>query len=65
VAEHPCAEVLRTMSAEIGTEITVSTAPPLVAGPYPTGEFTCPHGITYWIEPTGEQIAQWVADGTP
>lgn len=62
---HPCAEVLRTMSADTGVEITVSTEPPLVAGPYTTAPFTCPHGVTYWIEPTGEQIAQWVKDRTP
>jgi hypothetical protein len=46
-----------------GVEITVSTLPPLVEGPYTTDPFTCPHGTTYWIEPTGEQIAQWVRDG--
>lgn len=60
-----CAETLRAKSAEFGTEINVSTAPPLVAGPYPTGTFTCPHGKTFYIEPTGEQIAAWARDGTP
>jgi len=46
-----------------GVEITVSTVPPLVAGPYTTDPYVCPHGTTYWIEPTGEQIAAWVRDG--
>ena len=27
--------------------------------------FTCPHGVGYWIEPTGEQISHWVETGTP
>jgi hypothetical protein len=46
------------------TEITISTEPPLVANPYIQG-LTCPHGVDFWIEPTGDQIAQWVKDGTP
>ena len=58
-----CAEQLR-----IGMhpdDITISTEPPLVLGPYTTSGFTCPHGTTYWIEPTGEQIAKWRAAGMP
>ena len=50
-----CAGQLRTGMHPI--EITISTEPPLVRGPYTTDGFQCPHGITYWIEPTGEQIA--------
>ena len=56
-----CAGQLREGMAPI--EVTVSTAPPLVAGPYTTEPFTCPHGTTYWIEPTGEQVAQWRREG--
>lgn len=59
-----CPNELRDRMADLGTEITVSTSPPLVRGPYTVDGFTCPHGTTYWIEPTGEQIAQWVKDGT-
>lgn len=58
-----CPEYLRRMSAVLGTAITVSTEPPIVQGPYSTAGFLCPHGTTYWIEPTGEQIAQWAKDG--
>lgn len=58
-----CLDVLRDGMAPV--EITISTAPPIVAGPYTTEPFTCPHGVTYWIEPTGEQIAQWVAEHVP
>lgn len=59
-----CAEFLRHKMAALGTDITVSTAAPVVAGPYTLAEpFRCPHGQKWWIEPTGEQIAQWVKDG--
>lgn len=57
-------ELLDRMAAS-GIEITVSTEKPIVLGPYTTDGFTCPHGTTFWIEPTGEQIAQWQRDGTP
>lgn len=64
---HECENVLRekwaTACGEHPTEITISTVPPLVAGPYTVDGLTCPHGVTYWMEPTGEQIAAWVRDG--
>lgn len=58
-----CRGFLRGLAAKHGTEVVVSTAPPIVAGPYQTGAFTCPHGTTFYIEPTGEQIAEWTRDG--
>lgn len=58
-----CAAELRDGMRRLGTEVTVSTSAPVVAGPYTTEPFTCPHGVTYWIEPTGEQIAEWVREG--
>lgn len=58
-----CAQTLAANSAALGAEVHVSTLPPLVAGPYETAGFRCPHGVNYWIEPTGEQIARWVKDG--
>lgn len=64
-AQPPCPDLLRQMALDVGTEITVSTAAPLVVGPYPTETFTCPHGARYWIAPTREQVAQWAKDGTP
>jgi hypothetical protein len=57
-----CPGVLRDGMRELGTEVTVSTIPPVVAGPYTTEPFTCPHGVTYWIEPTGDQIAVWAQE---
>jgi len=47
-----------------GVEVTVSTAPPLVRSRY-TERFPCPHGVTYWMEPTGEQYAAWAEAGMP
>lgn len=58
-----CAAFLRHMAAAQGCDVHVSRLPPLVPGVYPESAFTCPHGVTYWMEPTGEQIARWVADG--
>lgn len=67
-ASHPtnhddCPGYLKAGMAAKGIEITVSTARSLVAGPYTADPFVCPHGTYYWIEPTGEQITQWVKDG--
>jgi hypothetical protein len=49
-----CPDVLTNGMRDLGAEVTVSTAAPAVAGPYATEPFTCPHGVTYWMEPTGE-----------
>ena len=68
MAEHhgDCAQELQESWAKVcaeeggspPTEITISTEPPLVANPYITG-MQCPHGVKFWIEPTGDQIARW------
>lgn len=64
-----CAQFLIDYMARLGAEhgegceITVSTAPPLVVSPYGANGYECPHGVTYWIEPTSEQIAHWNAAG--
>jgi len=60
-----CPRVLKEVMAAAGVEITVSTCRPLVIGPYTQPPYTCPHGTRFWIEPTGEQIAQWAQDETP
>ena len=62
-SHEQCPNELRNILAAEGVEITVSEQPPLVDGPYTTDPYTCPHGTTYWIEPTGEQIAAWARDG--
>lgn len=58
-----CWREIKDRMAAMGVEVTVSTRPPLVAGPYTVEGLTCPHGVDYWWEPTGEQIAEWVRDG--
>lgn len=58
-----CAETFRNAALQLGSKCTVSTLPPLVPGPYTTAPFICLHGTAFWIEPTGEQIAEWVKGG--
>jgi hypothetical protein len=60
---HDCAEFLKNKATGHGLDVHVSTQPPIVAGPYTTDPFMCPHGTTYWIEPTGEWIAWAVENG--
>lgn len=60
-----CREFIREAAAQLGADVVVSTAPPLVEGPYGVNSYRCPHGVEYFIEPSGEQIAAWVRDGTP
>jgi hypothetical protein len=60
-----CAQLLVRYMSMLGAEVTVSTAPPIVHGRYTTDPFRCPHGVAYWIEPTGEQICAWVEGGVP
>lgn len=64
MADHGhCANVLIDGMAAQGIDVTVSTEPPIVLGPYTQKAFVCPHGTTLYMEPTGEQIAQWAKDG--
>lgn len=58
-----CAELLHDMAANLGMDVTVSTVRPIVAGPYTTDPFVCPHKVTFWLEPTGEQITRWAREG--
>lgn len=54
---HECQSFIRARFTAANLDVTLSTEPPLVRGPYTTDGFRCPHGITYFAEPTGEQIA--------
>lgn len=58
-----CARTLAENSVTLGAEVHVSTLPPIVMGAHEPAGFRCPHGVEYWIEPTGEQIADWAARG--
>jgi len=62
IAHLGCPSTLQREAKAKGLDVTVSEQAPLITGPYTTDPFTCPHGVTYWIEPTGEQIATWVRD---
>lgn len=57
-----CAATLRVETAALGVEVTVSTVPPIIKNEW-IEEFTCPHGVTFWMEPTTDQRAQWAKDG--
>lgn len=57
-----CAAALRDRLAQLGADATVSHLPPLVANPY-VDAMICPHGVTWWMEPTSEQRAAWARDG--
>ena len=55
-----CADLLRRMVAEhpCGLDVHVSAEPPIVHSRW-TQKLTCPHGVRFWAEPTGEQLAAW------
>lgn len=69
LGQSECAEQLRLVmtnaAAETGQtcEIVVSTLPPIVESPYGENCYECPHGVDYWIEPTGDQVAEWNREG--
>jgi hypothetical protein len=58
-----CRDLLKQQMAAKGIEVTISTAPPIIVSPYEEACFTCPHGTTYWMEPTSGQVAAWARDG--
>ena len=57
-----CRPALVKSMADEDIEITVSDQPPLIANAYTIDPFICPHGTSYWMEPTSEQIAAWARD---
>lgn len=63
VAHLHCRTLLRTKMADLGTDVSVLTEPPPTKTPYAQPPMTCPHGTTYWLEPTPAQIAAWERDG--
>ncbi len=54
-----CRQWLKEGFSLLGCDVTVSTAPPLVTSGYDLGPITCPHGVQFWHEPTGEQLMEW------
>lgn len=61
-----CAETLREANRKLGMEVHVQRCPDIVVvGEYPPFIVTCPHGVRWISEPTGEQISTWVREQTP
>lgn len=58
-----CRVVLVNGMADLGAEVVVSTVPPLAPTPYDAGPWRCPHGTTFWMQPTNDQILKWRALG--
>jgi hypothetical protein len=63
--DPPCRDVVRDIAAAdpFGTEMNISTAPPLVESQHPPVRISCPHGVVYYLTPTSEQIAAWAEGG--
>lgn len=59
-----CAETLREMYAMNGIDAHVTAVAPLVPPRYEPLGMKCPHGVLWFAEPTGWQIARWAEDGT-
>ena len=64
-AHDGCRAFLKAQFAGMGCDITVSTARPVVPSPYGEEDWRCPHGTTFWTEPTSEQMLAWAEAGTP
>lgn len=66
MAEHSaCRDILEAHFKAQGIDAHVTAVPQIVDTGYEQLNLTCPHGVPYYAEPTSEQIAQWVKDGTP
>lgn len=58
-----CGALIRAHFAEWGVDAVVTAVAPLVASPYDDLNMTCPHGVTWHTEPTGDQRATWAREG--
>lgn len=66
IVDHAdCLPFIRSAFEGKGADVVVSTLPPLVYGPYTTDALMCPHGTTYYLEPTGDQVAKWALESRP
>ena len=54
-----CRLVLVQTAKDLGLELVVSTAVPLTPSPYDYNPMRCPHGVTFYMQPTNEQIVRW------
>ena len=60
-----CRQVVLDAFAKQGVDAVVSTAPPIIPTPYDPYVATCPHGVVFYAEPTGEQRAAWARERVP
>lgn len=58
-----CGELVRRRLREMGLDAHVTHVAPLIPSDYEDLAMTCPHGVTWHTEPTGEQIAEFVEKG--
>jgi len=57
-----CDAALVTTARTIGVEITATPVRPDPTG-YDANPMTCPHGTTWYQQPTAEQVEAWRRDG--
>ncbi len=64
----PCDAECRVMVENdlraFGIKAHVTHVPQLVPTGYEPFDMRCPHGVLWFAEPTSEQIARWVEEGT-
>lgn len=58
-----CGDLLRAYYVEAGVDAHVTTTPPIVPPLYEPLDMRCPHGVLWYAEPTGDQIAKWAKEG--
>lgn len=60
-----CLAFIKAQCEQTGVDMAVGLCPnTIVSSPgFPPYTVTCPHGVRWLAEPTGDQRAQWVKDG--
>lgn len=61
--DSECGQFIRDFYAEHDIEVFATTARPVVWTPYDTLNMVCPHGVTWFAQPTSEQIVKWQEAG--
>lgn len=56
-----CAQVIRQEMADLGIDVAVEAQQPMFSNWARTA--TCPHHVTYYYQPTREQIITWLENG--
>ena len=63
--EAGCRALLLAHYREKGIDAHVTTISPIIATEYDPLAIRCPHGVTWYAQPTGEQITEWTRTRTP